>query len=125
MSMNFFWVALGGALGSVLRYALGLRFPILPGQWPWATFGINTLGCLLIGMLWAYVERSSTLSPVVRPLLMVGVLGGFTTFSTFGLESLLIWRNGQPTLAVAYMVASMIGGLLLAAVGAAFVERWL
>lgn len=123
--MNFLWVALGGALGSVLRYALGVRFPIMQGQWPWATFGINTLGCLLIGILWAYCERSATLSLVVRPLLMVGVLGGFTTFSAFGLESLLIWRHGQPAMALGYMIASMLGGLLLAAAGAAFVERWL
>jgi fluoride exporter len=115
--MSFWWVALGGALGSVARYAAsGLAARLLGSGFPWGTLLVNVVGSLAIGALAALV------TPDGRPLLgsdarwfwMVGVLGGFTTFSAFSLETLQLARSGEWLGASANVVFSVL--LCLAAV---------
>ena len=99
-------VFVGGGLGALLRYLLGL---IAPG--PLTTLAINVVGCFLIGLL--------VLMPAgnMRLFLAVGLLGGFTTFSAFSLDALRLWQDGQPWPALAYILASLL--LSLAAVATA------
>ena len=101
-------VAIGGALGSVLRY---LTISLVGG--PMATFAVNVLGSLVIGIL--FVALSSRLSP----LLMTGVLGGFTTFSAFSLDALRLYEGGQMPQAMLYVAGSVISSLAAVALGAA------
>lgn len=82
------YIAAGGAFGALLRYGLsGFIEKAMGGIFPWGTLGVNLLGCLLIGFFW---ELSTTIIivPNVRAFMLIGLLGAFTTFSTFGLESL-------------------------------------
>ena len=109
-------VALGGALGSVLRYltvsAVGA---------PLATLAVNIAGSFAMGVLFILLSSRMHLSP----LLMTGVLGGFTTFSAFSLDALKLWQAGQGGSALAYVAASVILSLIAVALGAALTERLL
>jgi CrcB protein len=100
----------GGFLGSVARY--GVSILLLPwcGRFPWATLGINVLGCFLIGLLMPWVEGR----PEWLVFIISGILGGFTTFSAFGHETHKLAQGNSPFLAVLYVAASV--GLGLAAV---------
>lgn len=101
--MNFFWIALGGALGASLRYALGLVV-----AFPYGTLSVNILGSFLMGL--AYIAFAQTGSL----FLMAGVLGGFTTFSSFSLDVLKLIEMGRIAPALGYVVVSV--GLSLLAV---------
>ena len=109
---NLLAVALGGAAGSVLRYLvqLGLR-----GAFPWGTLAVNLLGSLLIGACAGWSERHG--AAWVRPWLMTGFLGGFTTFSAFSLENGLLLREGRAATAFLYIGVSVGAGLALALLG--------
>lgn len=113
---NILLVMGGGAIGALARYQLG-RFAghVMPGAlWPWGTFAANVLGGFAMGLLAGWLARFSTGSgEPVRLLLAVGVLGGFTTFSSFSLEMVLMIERGQLGMAMGYAVFSVI-----AAVGA-------
>src|SRR4029077_19220937 len=103
-------VALGGAVGSVLRYKLG-GFALHHTQawnFPVSTFGVNVIGCFVIGVLAALVEHHDLLSPSMRLLLFTGLLGGFTTFSAFGYESVFLLRRGLISVAVGYVLLSVV-----------------
>lgn len=93
--MNTLLVAAGGAVGAALRYLLGgwIGFRLGP-EFPWGTFIVNVSGCLLIGAMLGLVERSA-LPGEVRLFLVVGVLGGYTTFSTFGYETFKLLEGGE------------------------------
>ncbi len=112
-------VALGGAIGASLRHGANVLFNRYVASdatpFPWATLVVNWVGCLMIGVLTATViERYTTHAGALRPFLIVGVLGGFTTFSSFALEtSNLIEKNAWGT-AIAYVIASNVGCVLLA-----------
>lgn len=108
------WVALGGAVGAVARYAISTAFAGAgPGlRFPWPTLGINVAGCFLIGLVAATWARQTALSPAIGTFLTAGLLGGFTTFSTFGLETLAMLRRGDTGGAAAYVLASVLLGLL-------------
>lgn len=104
------WVALGGAVGSVLRFgvsALVRGMPALAGL-PWATLGVNVTGSLAIGALAGLISSGSDLSPTLRAFVMVGVLGGYTTFSTFALEGLEMLQGGSAAKAMLYASASVL-----------------
>lgn len=107
-------VALGGALGSVLRYGLGrLLMHGAPVQaFPYGTLAVNLLGCLTIGLVAEFLLLQRILAPQPRLLLQTGILGGFTTFSAFGLETVLMLRREQWLAAVTYVSTSVFGGLL-------------
>lgn len=108
-------VVLGGGLGSFLRFAAGAwvlhHYPA--GKFPWATLGVNWLGCLLIGLIYGWVENRTMLGVPVRYFLITGFLGGFTTFSAFGMETIYLFKRGETGMAWIYVVASVAGGLVL------------
>lgn len=108
-------VGLGGFLGSVLRYGASGAFQRLAppsSGLPWGTFAVNTLGSLLIGLLAGIADGRGILSPDTRLFLMIGLLGGFTTFSTYSFESLQLLRSGQWGLALANVLGQLCVGLL-------------
>lgn len=110
-------VALGGAVGSVLRYGVsGLAYRLLGSTFPWGTLVVNVTGCFLIGILWGLVERYP-LRPSTNLLVFTGILGAFTTFSTFGLESMNLMRDGEVGAAAANVVASNVAGLFVVYLG--------
>jgi CrcB protein len=114
--MNTLWVGLGGAIGSIARYHVG-RFAVTraPG-FPWGTLAVNLLGCLLIGVLMQLVLRGRVQEPM-RIALGVGLLGGFTTYSTFNHETIALAQSGAWGKAVAYVVVTLVGGLAVGALG--------
>jgi len=105
--MSFLLVALGGAIGAAGRYGVSLAMPMRPDGWPWATFGINVLGSLMIGVLSGWLAARAGAGEAWRLFLGVGVAGGFTTFSAFGLETVHLLRRGEILLAGAYCLASV------------------
>ena len=111
-------VGAGGFIGSIGRYLVGLwlALPGGAGRFYSATFTVNVVGCLLIGILAGLAERStgspSWLGDDAKAFLMVGVLGGFTTFSAFGNETLQLLRRGDPLAAFGYAAATILVGLL-------------
>lgn len=107
-------VALGGAAGSVARFAVSAMFRTAPGTFPVGTFLVNLLGSFLIGLCAAWAERGA---PWVRPWLMAGFLGGFTTFSAFSLENMRLLRDGYLGTALTYALVSVSAGILLAFAG--------
>lgn len=117
-------VALGGGLGSLLRFWLGQWIaPRLGPGFPWATLIINVSGSLAIGALATIIEARRP-HPSVGLALTVGALGGYTTFSTFSIETLRLWHQSRGA-AAAYVAASLIGGLAAVAAGVAIARRWL
>lgn len=115
-------VSLGGALGAVARYGLTVALPTAPDQWPWATFVTNLTGCLAIGALMVIVVELTAPHRLVRPFLGPGLLGGFTTFSTYALETRTLVADGHPGMAAGYVVASLALGLLAVWLGARLVR---
>ncbi len=109
------WIAAGGAAGSLARW--GLERAVTGSSYPWATFLINVSGCLLIGALMALVLDVWADRRYLRPLLGVGFLGGFTTFSTFVLETRDLAASSHGLLSVVYVVASVTGGFVAALAG--------
>lgn len=115
--MNWLLVAFGGAIGASLRYGVGLLFIHPQSLFPWTTWSINVLGCLLAGIFFAFTLKYPVLDNEVRLLFMVGILGGFTTFSSFGLETFQLIRQEQMMMALLYAVSSTLIGLLVLALG--------
>jgi fluoride exporter len=105
-------VAVGGALGSLARWGIGHLIPWSVDRFPWATFVENVSGSLALGTLMVLVLDVWPPSRYVRPFLGVGVLGGYTTFSTYALETRDLLAAGHPATAMAYLLASLVGGLL-------------
>lgn len=112
-------VALGGALGAEARYATALLLPHPPGAWPWSTLLTNAVGCLLIGVLMVLVTERFRAHPLVRPLLGVGFLGGFTTFSTYAVDAVVAADSGRVGPALLYVVATPLLALVAVTVGIA------
>lgn len=116
-------VAVGGALGSVARYLVGVAFPVAPGAFPTSTFLINVVGCLLMGILVVLVTEARQAHPLVRPLLGAGVLGGFTTFSTFSVEAHRLVTGGHLLLGAVYLVGTVVVAVGAAATGLVATRR--
>lgn len=112
-------VALGGVLGALARWGVSLGLPHAPGSWPWATVTVNLTGCLVIGALLAVLLARYPGHPWLRPFLATGVLGGYTTFSTFAVDVVQLVEAGRAGVAVAYLLVSVLGGLLAVVVGLA------
>ena len=105
-------VAVGGALGSVLRHLLGGLVPQRAGAiFPWGTLAVNLAGCFAIGLVSELAESRGAMDPGTRALLVVGLLGGFTTFSAFGNETLNLLRDGERLLAGFNVCANVVIGL--------------
>ena len=107
------WVMLGGAIGAALRFGLGKSFPFDGQSFPLGTFWINGLGCLMIGILIGYLEKKSVQSDFIRWFLISGLCGGFTTFSAFSMETILLIQQARWPIAITYVLSSVIVGLLL------------
>jgi fluoride exporter len=106
-------VAIGGAVGSVARYLLaGQISTLIGGAFPWGILTVNVIGCTLMGALAELATLVWSPSPEIRALLMVGVLGGFTTFSSFALDVGFLLGRGAPVTTAAYIAASVLLSLL-------------
>ncbi len=115
--MNWLAIAAGGALGALLRAGVSHWITSSPGRFPWATFTVNVLGCLLMGTLYVLFMEKQWIGPAWRPFLMVGLLGAITTFSTFALETLSLWQANRPVLAGVYALGSFSGGFMAVGLG--------
>lgn len=115
--MAYVLAALGGALGALARWGVGTALPSSPGGWPWATLLVNLTGCLFIGLLLAVLLSRFPASTLLRPFLAVGVLGGFTTFSTFAVDLVLSVGAGAWLVAAGYLLASVLGGIACVVLG--------
>ena len=112
-------VAVGGALGASLRYGVGLAAKSGFGDsFPYGTLSVNLLGCLLIGFAAGLLPEGGGPRASLRLFVIVGCLGGFTTFSSFGIETLRLIDASRLSAAAGYVLASNIGGVLLCFVGA-------
>jgi CrcB protein len=110
-------IAAGGAVGSLGRWGLTLALPHPTGTFPWATFTANVTGCFLLGVLMVLVIDVWPPSRYVRPFLGVGVLGGYTTFSTYMLDTRSLLVSGRAALAGAYVFGSLAAGLAAVWIG--------
>ncbi|GAC1464318.1 MAG: fluoride efflux transporter CrcB [Isosphaeraceae bacterium] len=116
--MKFFLVAVAGGVGSGLRYLLaGWVQRIAGGPFPLGVLVVNLIGCLLIGFVGTLIVGTNPLREEYRLLLMVGLLGGFTTFSSFAWDTTGLWNDGRPRLALANIVAGNGGGFLAVWIG--------
>lgn len=122
--MNWLLVACGGAIGASLRYGVGLFITPLHAGFPWATWIINIVGCLFAGIFFAMSMKYPILQNEARLFLMVGILGGFTTFSSFGLETFQLLRHDQIMLAGLYAISSLIIGILVLGIGY-YITHWI
>jgi CrcB protein len=106
-------VALGGAIGSVARYKLSgaILHHTLDWRFPAGTFAVNVTGCLVAGLLAGLAEKQDMFTADVRLLLFTGLLGGFTTFSAFGLETMYLVKRGELGIATANVALSVLAGL--------------
>lgn len=116
------FVAIGGGTGAVLRYQVGRWLthwlgPSAVTAFPWATLTVNVLGSLAMGLLAGFLARHGSGGEQWRLLLGVGLLGGFTTFSSFSLEMMLLMERGQPALALTYAAISVLAGLTALYIG--------
>ncbi|MCB2220359.1 MAG: fluoride efflux transporter CrcB [Bacteroidetes bacterium] len=104
--LKIIFLMAGGALGSLFRYGVsGLTHKYISGFFPWGTLMVNATGALFIGFLWGLFEQKG-LSPNIRMFLFVGVLGGYTTFSTYALESMNLFRSGDFKMAIMNLLAN-------------------
>jgi CrcB protein len=108
---------IGGALGAALRFGMGRLLPFQGQHFPWATFWVNGIGCLMIGLLIGYLEKKSIRGDVIRWLWISGFCGGFTTFSAFSLETITLFQNDRGAVAIIYALTSVGAGLLLTWIG--------
>jgi CrcB protein len=110
-------IFVGGAAGTLVRYLLDAHHPVPQGNFPWVTLVINLSGSLAIGLLIPLTEHEAPRAQWARPLLVVGFLGGWTTYSTLAVEATLLAKDGDIVTFVAYVAATVIGGLTLVVAG--------
>lgn len=116
--MIWFAVALGGACGSVARYGLSTLLRSAAPGFPWGTLAVNAVGGFAMGAITAWaLARPGTLSDAARLGLTTGLLGGFTTYSAFSIETLLLWRDGHGALALANVGVNLVLSLGACALG--------
>ena len=116
---SYILVALGGAIGSVSRFGISELFASKTNSsFPWATLLINLLGCFLIGLLLGLSQRYQFASHYsLRSFFIIGLCGGFTTFSSFSAETMRLFQNAQNFQAISYILASILLGLALTLLG--------
>jgi CrcB protein len=118
-------VALGGAGGALTRFWVGQAVVrLLGGPAPWATLAVNIVGCALAGVFFAWASARQDIASV-HALVLVGFLGGLTTFSAFSLDALGLWLRGQERIALVYVLANVLLSLTAAAVAFALTRKLL
>ncbi|MBD5784753.1 CrcB family protein [Cellulosimicrobium terreum] len=120
-------VALGGAVGTTARALLEHVFAPVPGSWPWTTFAINVVGSFVLGVLLETLVRSGPDEGRRRTVRLgcgTGVLGGFTTYSTFAVEAERLLTGGHAALGVAYALVSVVVGIVAACAGIVLAGAW-
>lgn len=110
-------VALGGVIGALLRFQAGLIWPTPAGAFPTTILLVNLVGCLVMGVFMVLITEYWTPHPLLRPFFGTGVLGGFTTFSTYSLDIVSLFRLGRPLTAASYLVLTPIGAMLAVGLG--------
>lgn len=117
-------VALGGALGACARHLTGVATRHLFGLgFPWGTLTVNIFGSALMGLLVVVLAKKGGMH--LAPFLMIGVLGGFTTFSSFSLDAVALWERGETGIAAAYVLGSVVLSILALFAGMALMRWWL
>lgn len=116
-------VTVGGMVGALARYGLGAAFPTATGSFPATTFAINVSGAFLLAVGVGVLARRATAGPLWRPLLGTGVLGGYTTFSTFAVDTDRLLSTGHGGMAALYLVGTLVAGIAATAAGLAAVPR--
>jgi len=116
-------VAVGGALGALARWAIAEALPHDYGAFPWDTLLTNVSGCFLIGVLMVLVIERLQRRPLVRPFVGTGILGGFTTFSTYAVDTRTLLAAHHPGTAAAYLGGTLVAGLLAVVAGLRLTER--
>lgn len=111
--IRFLWIGAGGFIGAILRYVVsGMFYKLFGKAWfPYGTLAVKVIGCLLIGFLSGLTEDRQLFSPELRLLVFIGILGGFTTFSTFGYEMFTFTRDGQIISSLTNLMLHIILGL--------------
>lgn len=122
MLRDILLVGAGSFIGGAARYAVSLLVRVGACGFPWGTFAVNVLGCLLIGLLWGCMGRCATTTSGLMLFLTAGFCGGFTTFSTFSKESLALLQAGSYTTFVLYAVGSLVLGIASVALGYAITK---
>lgn len=112
-------VAAGGALGTAARYGLAEAFPVASSTFPTTTLAVNVAGAFALGLLLELLLRSDRIVGWERPLVGIGLLGAFTTFSTFALEVAELLRDGKALVATGYVLATLVGGIAACTAGLA------
>jgi CrcB protein len=110
-------IFLGGTVGTLLRYLFEVHHPIGQGGFPWPTLIVNLGGSLAIGLILPLTEHLSRKRPLLRPLFVVGLLGGWTTYSTLAVEAMLLAKDSHVLTCFVYLVATVVGGVGLVIVG--------
>jgi fluoride exporter len=116
-------IAFGGALGTLARFLLDTRFVDGPGHFPTVTLLINLSGSLAIGICIPFVERWTQRQPLLRPFVVVGILGGWTTYSALAVSAITLLQSGHVASSVLYLAATLAGGTGLVVLGAALSRR--
>ncbi len=112
------WIALGGAIGAVLRYLMATGINAwIPVNFPIGTLLVNSLGCLIIGIVYSLLSTTPTYQTTLKPFLVIGILGGFTTFSSYAIETFQLAQTQQIMKALLYIALSNFIGLASAWVG--------
>ncbi|MFA6282099.1 MAG: fluoride efflux transporter CrcB [Candidatus Omnitrophota bacterium] len=120
--MKIILIGVGGAIGSILRYVVsGLDYKFSYGIFPISTLVVNLSGSLVIGLLWGLFEQVAV-SSNIRMFIFMGILGGFTTFSTFALENFNLLRDGEKNIALLNVLISSVFGILFVFIGYALAK---
>ena len=117
-------IALGGVIGALLRYQIGLWWPSPAGHFPAATLTINLTGCLVIGIFMVIINEIVTPHQLLRPFFGTGVLGGFTTFSTYSMDITNLLREGHGGTALAYLAITAAGAVVAVSTGMFLTRRF-
>jgi len=104
-------ISLGGVAGAATRYGASLIWPTAGGHFPWTTFWVNVVGCGLMGILMVLVTERFSAHPLVRPFLGTGILGGFTTFSTYTVDTAKLLEPQTSSTALAYMALTLLAAV--------------
>lgn len=117
-------IGVGGGLGSILRFILSawVQNRTKTEYFPWGVLTVNVVGCLLIGILFALLVEQFNTGPLLRSIIFIGLLGGFTTFSSFSLDAITLLYSGAYGTAALYILASVGVGILATAAGITFIR---